>query len=225
MLFVIAALVLPLAAPVADKGLPLAAPIVDKGLSAPPADLAAVGIVVSRDPARSVALLRAGGRTRAVSVGESAFGGRVAAIVPGTVTVEFEGQRMDLRLSADTPPSVLAHAPTPAPTADPGTRVLERREVERRLGEEASRILAETTLMPALDGGHVAGFTLTRVPEGSLLTDAGLRAGDVLTSINDTPIDSMATLVALYPRLQNETTLRAVVLRNGQPVSLTVNLR
>jgi general secretion pathway protein C len=118
----------------------------------------------------------------------------------------------------------VARAAAAAP-ADPGSRVLERREVERRLGEEASRILAETTLIPALDAGHVAGFTLSRVPEGSLLTDAGLRAGDVLTSINDTPIDSMATLISLWPRLQGESTLHAVVLRNGQPVSLTVSLR
>jgi type II secretory pathway component PulC len=63
------------------------------------------------------------------------------------------------------------------------------------------------------------------VPEGSLLTEAGLRAGDVLTQINDTPITSMATLIGLWPRLQNERTLRAIVLRNGQPVSLTVSLR
>jgi S1-C subfamily serine protease len=71
----------------------------------------------------------------------------------------------------------------------------------------------------------VGGLTLTRVPEGSLLTEAGLRAGDILTQINDTPVTSMTTLIGLWPRLQNESTLTAVVLRNGQPVTLTVNLR
>jgi hypothetical protein len=35
----------------------------------------------------------------------------------------------------------------------------------------------------------------------------------------------MATLIGLWPRLQNESTLTAIVLRNGQPVSLTVSLR
>jgi general secretion pathway protein C len=194
-------------------------------LSAPPADLTAVGIVVSHDPARSVVLLRSAGRTRAVGVGETAFGGRVVAIAPSAVTIDFDARLMDVKLSAEPAPMVAAARPAPAPSSDPGSRVLARRDVERRLGEEAPRILAETSLMPALDAGHVAGFTLTRVPEGSLLTDAGLRAGDVLTSINDTPIDSMATLVGLWPRLQGESTLRAVVLRNGQPVSLTVNLR
>jgi len=35
----------------------------------------------------------------------------------------------------------------------------------------------------------------------------------------------MTTLIGLWPRLQNESTLTAVVLRNGQPVTLTVSLR
>lgn len=195
-------------------------------LGTPPADLAAVGIVASRDPSHSVVVLRSGGRTRVVGVGETAFGGRVAAIAADAVTVEFEGRRIEVRLSGGASGPVASdRASAPAPARDPGARVLERRDVQRRLGEEAPRILAETTLMPALDAGRVAGFTLTRVPEGSLLTEAGLRAGDVLTQINDTPIDSMATLIGLWPRLQNESTLRAIVLRNGQPVSLTVSLR
>ena len=190
-------------------------------LSAPPTDLSAVGIVASRDASRSVVLLRSGGRTRVVSVGENAFGGRVTAIRADSVALEFEGRRIDLRLSGD---SVRAAAPAPA-AGDPGAHVLTRRDVERRIGEEAPRILAETTLVPAVDAGRVAGFTLTRVPENSLLTEAGLRAGDVLTQVNDTPIDSMATLIGLWPKLQGESTLTAVVLRNGQPVSLSVSLR
>ena len=192
-------------------------------LSAPPADLAAVGIVASKDPAHSVVLLRSGGRTRVVGIGESAFGGRVTAVAADSVALEFEGRRIDLRLSGE--PGRAAAAPAPSVTGDAGAHVLARRDVERRISEEAPRILAETTLMPAVDAGRVAGFTLTRVPENSLLTEAGLRAGDVLTQINDIPIDSMATLIGLWPKLQGQSTLTAVVLRNGQPVSLTVSLR
>jgi len=192
-------------------------------LAAPPADLAAVGIVASKDPAHSVVLLRSGGRTRVVGIGENAFGGRVTAVAADFVTLEFEGRRVDVRLSGDS--ARAAAAPPPSVGSDPGAHVLTRRDVERRIGEEAPRILAETTLMPAVDAGRVAGFTLTRVPENSLLTEAGLRAGDVLTQINDIPIDSMATLIGLWPKLQGESTLTAVVLRNGQPVSLTVSLR
>lgn len=199
---------------------------------APPPDLQAVGAVVSGNPLRSVAVLRSGGRTRLCAIGESAFGGRVTLVGRELVMLDFDGASLELRLTtgvtrADArpagPPSV-ATAPRREDKA-PGARTMERREVERRLALEVPRILSETTAVPVMDEGRSAGIALTRVPESSLLTDAGLQAGDVLTEINGTAIDSLASLMALYPRLQLESEIQAVVLRNGQPVRLTVTLR
>jgi len=198
-------------------------------LAGAPADLEAVGIILSRRPEACVAILRSGGRARVVGVGEAAFGGRVSAIVPGRVSLDFGGERLDVRLAgvAASPSSPPVSAAASSPAEDPSSpaRSMERREMERRLGQEVPRILAETTLVPVTDSGQVAGFTLTRLPEGTLLTDAGLRPGDVLTSVNDVPIDSLSTLISLWPRLQSESDIRAVVLRNGQPVTLNVHLR
>jgi general secretion pathway protein C len=153
----------------------------------------------------------------------------VVGIVPGRVTLDFGGQRVDVRLAgvAASVPAAPAPAVADGAAEDPETpaRTMERREMERRLGQEVPRILAETTLVPVTESGQVAGFTLTRLPEGTLLSDAGLRPGDVLTSINDTPIDSLGTLIGLWPRLQSESDIRAVVVRNGRPVALTVHLR
>ena len=197
-------------------------------LAAAPADLSAVGIVMSARVEARAAVLQSGGRTRVVGVGDTAFGGRVAANESDHVAVDYDSGRVRLRLAAGaaTAPAIAATASSPAAedTAMP-TRAMERREIERRLGEESGRILAETTLVPAMDAGRVAGFTITRMPDSTLLSDAGLRAGDVLTEVNGVPIDSLATLIGLWPRLSTETAVRAVVLRNGQPVSLSVTLR
>jgi general secretion pathway protein C len=196
-------------------------------LAAPP-DLEAVGIIVSRRREGCVAILRAGGRERVVGVGEPAFGGRVTEIAPGRVSLDFDGERVDVRLSGAAPatPPLLPTAAAAAPNdAAAASRSMDRRDMERRLGQEVPRILAETTLVPVTEAGQVAGFTLTRVPEGTLLTEAGLRPGDVITSINEVPIDSLATLIGLWPRLQTESDIRATVLRNGQPVALNVHLR
>ncbi|MET0552104.1 MAG: PDZ domain-containing protein [Vicinamibacteria bacterium] len=188
-----------------------------------PLDLAAQGVVVGART--SVAILRAEGRTRVVTVGDSAFGGVVRAIERGRVTVDFDGTPLVLALSsrAQAPPPQVVRPPAAA-AAESGL-VLERRELERRLGEETSRILAETTLVPVQAGGHVTGFTLSRIPDGTVLSDAGLRAGDVLTHVNDVPIDSLATLIGLWPRLQGESSVRAQVVRGGVPVTLSVQLR
>jgi type II secretion system protein C len=173
-----------------------------------------------------VAILQSGGRTRVAAVGDAAFGGRVRAIEARRVVIEFGGAAVNVALAAA---AASAPAPSlvepPAHAAGTSARSLDRKEVERRLGEEVPRILAETTVMPVTEDGRVTGLALTRVPEGTLLTDAGLQAGDVLTRINDTVIDSLPALIALWPRLQGARELSAVVLRNGQPVSLNISFR
>jgi type II secretion system protein C len=200
-----------------------------------PADLAVAGVVVGTTPERSAAVLTSGGRTRVVAVGESAFGGRLVAVARDAVALEFDGKRVELRLQAAPPVLPGAALPRPqrpalppgAPPEDPETpaRSMNRAEVQRRLGDEIPRILAETAVAPVMEDGRVGGVQVTRLPEGSLLTDAGLRTGDVLTRVNDTDIDGMGTLIGLWPRLQSATELRATVLRNGQPISLLVSLR
>jgi general secretion pathway protein C len=201
--------------------------------AAVPADLAVSGVVVGATPERSSAILSSGGRTRVVAVGESAFGGRLASVNADRVALDFDGKRVELRLPAAAPPPPPGPGPgrpalpAGAPPEDPETpaREMSRAEVQRRLGEEIPRILAETAVAPVLEEGRVVGVQVTRLPEGSLLTDAGLRTGDVLTQINGTEIDGMATLIGLWPRLQNATELRATVVRGGQPFSISVTLK
>jgi type II secretion system protein C len=204
--------------------------------AARPADLALAGVVVGTTPDRSSAILASGGRTRVVAVGEAAFGGRLVAVASGSVTLDFGGERVELSLpaaaAAPPPPPPARPAGKPvlppgAPPEDPETpaREMSRVEVQRRLGEEIPRILAETAVAPVMEEGRVVGVQVTRLAEGTLLSDAGLRTGDVLTRINGTDIDGMATLIGLWPRLQTATELRATVLRSGQPFSLLVTLR
>jgi general secretion pathway protein C len=204
----------------------LLSPLLALALVAARPDVTAVGIVMSvREEARTAVLISEG-RTRVVGVGDIAFGGRVAAIEAGHVALDFDAERVVLRLEAGPAPrTAQAPAPTTPRAAEPATLAMERGEVERRIGAESGRILAETTLVPAMDAGRVAGFTIARMPDSTLLSEAGLRAGDVLTEVNGVPIDSLATLIGLWPRLQAESAIRAVVVRNGQPVSLSVNLR
>jgi general secretion pathway protein C len=201
-------------------------------LGSAPTDLAAVGVVVARSPESSVAILRSEGRTRVVSVGDPVFGGCLIAVSRHQVSLVFDGERVDLRVRsagpapARPPPVVAAAAPAPAASSkDPPARVMKREEVQRRLGLEMNRILAETAIRPVTENGRVVGVRFTRVAQSSLLTDAGLRAGDVLTNINGTEIDGMATLISLWPRLQGASALQAKGLRDGRPFSLSLNLQ
>lgn len=188
-------------------------------------DVAVIGLVLSPDAARSSAVLRVAERTRVVAVGDLVRGARVAAIAPATVVLEEDGRRHELRLRAPGAPALAAPASAaPAPAESDG-REFARADLERRIAEETPRLLGETALIPVNEGGQVTGFTLSRLPDNSLLTDLGLQAGDVLTEINGTPIDSMATLLALYARLRGESEIRATLLRGGSAIPLVVRLR
>jgi type II secretion system protein C len=197
-----------------------------------PADLAAAGVVIHPVQDRSTVILTSAGRARLASVGDAAFGGKVVAIRPNAVVVSFENGPVEVRLSAPATPVPApgpreATPPPAAPAEDPATphRMMSRTEVERRLGSEIPRILADTALAPAMEDNRVVGLTVQRLAEGTLLSDAGLRQGDVITEINGTTIDGMGALIGLWPRLQTATDLQAVVRRAGRPVSLFVTLR
>jgi general secretion pathway protein C len=198
-------------------------------------DAAVVGVVLSRKPELSTAVVQAAGRTRVVGIGDSVSGARILEISGSGVTLEADGRRFELRLRGEldtpraaAPPRGGLRDPGPPlaePAADPNLRTLSRSEVDSRLRSEIPRILAETTLFPVTEDGRVVGFTLTRLAEGTLLTEVGLRPGDVLLRLNDVPIDSLATLISLWPRLQHAPQLRADVLRAGQPSTLMVNIK
>jgi type II secretion system protein C len=202
--------------------------------AAPPPDLELVGVVLSRD--RPVAILRSGERTRSVSIGERAFGARLVAVAPGNATVEYADRTVELPLSTRPPdrsaagPPVAANAAAGAAQDDVrdatrSVKTMRRADVEKRLAGEIPRILAETSVIPVRRDGRVVGLTLSRIPSDSLLLEAGLSAGDVLTRINGTDIDGMGALIGLWPRLQFASELTADVLRNGEPFTVQVNLR
>lgn len=199
-------------------------------------DATVVGVVLSRKPELSTAVVQSGGRTRVVGIGDSIGGARVLEISAAGLTLESGEQRIELRLRGEVAASAasgfqaagIRNTASPEPalaSSEPGVKTLLRRDVDARLATEIPRILAETTMFPVTDEGRVIGFTLTRLPEGTLLSEVGLRPGDVLTQVNDTATDSLAALMALWPRLQGATGLRASVLRDGQSVSLSLGLR
>jgi type II secretory pathway component PulC len=192
-------------------------------LAAGMSDISVSGIVASKSGQRAATLVSEG-KARAVSSGDRAFGCDVLGIGQDTVEIACGLEKRRLKLTA----SKIVSAEVPLAVAEPerpADVTLSRAELEARLDREMSRLMTETTLIPVTSRGKVAGFTLSRIPAGTILETLGLRAGDVLTSITDTPIDSFTTLVGLWPRLQLAGAVRAQVLRDGRPMDISVSIR
>jgi type II secretion system protein C len=188
-------------------------------------EVAVSGIVASRS-GRHAATLVSDGRVRPVVTGDKAFGCDVGSILADRVELLCSGERRSLRLAAAPPPNTsrvgTAAPPEHLPAADV---TLTRSELEARLDKEMSRLMTETSLVPVTSRGQIQGFTLSRIPAGTILDTLGLKAGDVLVSVNETPIDSFTTLVGLWPRLQSAGSVKAQILRDGRPIDISVNIR
>jgi type II secretion system protein C len=183
------------------------------------------GVVLARS-GRHAATLVSEGRPRSVVAGDRAFGCEVTAIRADSVEIACAGESRTLRLTA--PPALpLGGSSSAAAVADqtPYDLTMSRVDLEARLDREMSRLMTETTLVPVTSRGQVSGFTLSRIPPGTILETLGLQAGDVLVSVNETPIDSFTTLVSLWPKLQSTGAVRAQILRSGRPVDISVSIK
>ncbi len=182
------------------------------------------GVVLARS-GRHAATLVSDGRPRSVMTGDRAFGCEVAAIRAESLVLVCAGERHELKLVKAATPSPLRAPEARGEETAPADVTMTRADLEARLDREMSRLMTETTLIPVTSRGQVAGFTLSRIPAGTILETLGLHAGDILVSVNETPIDSFTTLVGLWPRLQTTGAVRAQIMRDGKPVDISVRIK
>lgn len=121
----------------------------------------------------------------------------------------------------------LAVAPAPSTpttavastTGVTGAAVLSRAEVNAALGNFAGLAGAiRASFSPS-------GLVVEAVADATIFHRAGLRAGDVVTSINGSPLRSLDDAATLYARVPTAKQLTAQILRSGKPMTLQIAIQ
>ena len=116
-------------------------------------------------------------------------------------------------------------APSPEPEVEDASPAVLTREV---LADAAARglghFLSQVDVSPVVADGRFVGFRLNSALHLRRLRRAGadLLPGDVVTRINDRPIDRPERAVDALLALRDAPELRVDLLRRGQPVSVRV---
>lgn len=76
--------------------------------------------------------------------------------------------------------------------------------------------LRQATMVPSKGGG----FQMQQIQAGSLYEKLGLRAGDVIKSVNGTPVNSAEDAIRLYQQIQNVGSVQMEIVRGGKPEQL-----
>ncbi len=111
-----------------------------------------------------------------------------------------------------------AAPPAAAPSAEPATRV-SRAELHAALGDFAG-------LTASMRGAFTpAGARIDVVAPGTVFAKAGLRNGDVITSVDGQPLTSIDDAAELYIRAGSAKAANVQLLRAGKPMTLRLAIQ
>ena len=172
-----------------------------------------------------------GGDEKPYAVGDDiARGVQLQAIFPDRVILLRGGKLETLRLDKDNPggsllPSQVGDDLVASPTADGESDIL------TSLGEIRSEILADPSkvanyirVQPVNTGGGLSGYRIYPGRDRTMFSVAGLRPGDVVTSVNGVALNDPARSLQLLTDLSQSAQINLTVDRGGQPQNFSINL-
>jgi len=95
--------------------------------------------------------------------------------------------------------------------------------IEHSMSNLAS-IMQDALIKPYFRRGMVEGFKITRIRNGSLYSQLGLKNGDVLVAINNEKLDDPRKLLTLYDRFKNLNEIKLKIKRRGRQEILSYQL-
>jgi type II secretion system protein C len=103
-------------------------------------------------------------------------------------------------------------------------RIIDRSLVEKMLADP-TQFIRSVRVRPQRENGKVVGFRLRRFQQDSPIALLGAQRGDVIQAVNGNQLTSVEQALSVYQNLRSSSDLNFTVLRNGQPVELTVRIR
>lgn len=92
------------------------------------------------------------------------------------------------------------------------------------MGAAGNEIAGIASLAPRNEQGRVTGIVISPLGDGSLFKSAGFRDGDIIVSINGSPVGSTSDIETLKSQIQPGARLSVEVERGANTVPVAVNL-
>jgi len=188
--------------------------------------LVLAGTIAASDPKMGFGIIgESATAAKLFSVGDSVPGGaRLHAVYGDRVILERAGQLEALLLPRDYKGGGSALAPqarADAPAA-PGAQVVDR--VRRMIAQDPGSVAEIMRPQPVFANGQQRGYRVYPGRNRAQFARLGLRPGDLVMSVNGTPLDDPQRGMEIFRSIGTSSTVRVTVERNGQPQELTLNM-
>src|SRR6187399_3258265 len=196
------------------------------GANAPPSSMPLVlaGLLATDDPKEGMAIIgESAAAAKVVAVGQQVPGGATLhSVYNDRAVIDRNGALESVLLPRRAAGTLSAPPPPVASAAPPNDAAIERM---RRLVSDDPNIIGQVMRpQPVFAGGKMRGFRVYPGANRQAFARIGLRAGDLVTAINGTPLDDKDRAQEIFATLNSSTDARVTVTRNGRQQELVLNL-
>ncbi len=186
-------------------------------------DLSNVRLLATASGSVRLALLEIKGKAKVVRIGSEVEGYRVVDIQRNYILLSDGRETKAVGFSFETAktPTFESAVGTNSPS-ESFSAVVSKREIES-VTADPGIMFRQIRLVPYVQNGQTKGFLFEWVDPQSIFSKVGIRAGDILISINNQDIKSGEDAFRILQALRNENSLRVSLMRDGKPIE--INLR
>ncbi len=179
-----------------------------------------------RDARLSLALIGTqGGDEKPYRVGEDLSRGvTLQAIFQDRVMLSRNGKLETLRLDKDSPGTPLIASAVPANAGPDSKDAAALSGIRKQLLNDPSKVSDFIRVQPVTGASGLTGYRIYPGKDRAVFNGAGLKPGDVVTSINGTPLTDPSKALQLLSDLSQTNQLNLVIDRGGQSENVSVNL-
>ncbi|WP_241970525.1 type II secretion system protein GspC [Idiomarina aquatica] len=187
-----------------------------------------VGVSASSNPLRSAAIIEQAGQQQTYIVGDKLgrSGVTVEEIYADRVLLDNNGRIETLQLEdigEDRPAlSLIVEQPQQEATETVPEQDLEQAVEE--INADPQSLTDYVSISPAMDNGQLIGYRLEAGQKPELFRQAGLQNGDLAIAINGYDLTDMQQAMQLSNELTTLTRADIEIVRDGQPMQLTIEL-
>jgi general secretion pathway protein C len=194
--------------------------------NAPPTSIPLVlaGVLATADPKEGMAIIgESSAAAKVVAVGQQVPGGaQLHSVYADRAIIDRAGVLESVFLPRRSASMGAAAMPPPAPSANGNEAMLDR--MRKLVNDDPGALGQIMRPQPVFAGGKMRGFRVYPGANRQAFARLGLRAGDLVTAINGTPLDDKDRAQEIFGTLNSSTEARVTITRANRQQDLVLNL-
>jgi general secretion pathway protein C len=196
--------------------------------NAPPSSMPLVlaGVLATDDPKLGMAIIGESAQAaKVIAVGQQVPGGaHLHSVYADRAIIDRAGALESVFMPRRTagPGAAPSMPPPPVAAGESNEAMIER--MRRLVSDDPGLIGQVMRPQPVFAGGEMKGFRVYPGANRQAFARMGLRAGDMVTAINGTPLNDKDRAQEIFGTLASSTDARVTITRNGRQQELVLNI-